>query len=317
MEKNTNPWNDVKTTIKTNIDIPDSCMILTERQWAKRGYLKNDENCGKMLWSNRNANGKKYLYLWNSEVRKATDEEIKDYFAPERQRKAGYRIKAREKKQKEQEQLELRMLSMENQIKVLQEQLDRATRMICQYNVSYEMHNTAIVIDTETTGLIAGCDELLQVSIINVDGETLLNSYIKPLFHDTWKEAERVNGISQSMVKNAPTIIEICADIQKIISQAKVIIGYNTDFDLGFLENTGIIIPDNAEIIDVMKDFAEIYGEYSDFYEAYKWQKLSTCANYFDYDWGNDKAHDSLSDCKATLYCYKKIRNIKENINGL
>ena len=34
---------------------------------------------------------------------------------------AGYRIKAREKKQKEQEQLELRMLSMENQIKVLQE----------------------------------------------------------------------------------------------------------------------------------------------------------------------------------------------------
>lgn len=22
-----------------------------------------------------------------------------------------------------------------------------------------------------------------------------------------------------------------------------------------------------------------------------------------DYDWGNDKAHDSLSDCKATLYC--------------
>lgn len=32
MEKNTNPWNDVKTTIKTNIDIPDSCMILTERQ---------------------------------------------------------------------------------------------------------------------------------------------------------------------------------------------------------------------------------------------------------------------------------------------
>lgn len=148
-------------------------------------------------------------------------------------------------------------------------------------------------------------------------GDLTFTYLLSVIFHDTWEEAERVNGISQSMVNNAPTIIEVCADIQKIISQAKVIIGYNTDFDLGFLENAGIIISDNTEIIDVMIDFAAIYGEYSDFYESYKWQKLSTCANYFDYDWGNDKAHDSLSDCKATLYCYKKIIDIKENINGL
>lgn len=26
------------------------------------------------------------------------------------------------------------------------------------------------------------------------------------------------------------------------------------------------------------------------------------------YDWGEDKVHDSLADCKATLFCYHKIR---------
>lgn len=56
-----------------------------------------------------------------------------------------------------------------------------------------------------------------------------------------------------------------------------------------------------------MQDFAPIYGEWSEYYESYKWQKLVKCAAYFGYIWGADKAHDSLADCRATLFCYKKI----------
>lgn len=37
-------------------------------------------------------------------------------------------------------------------------------------------------------------------------------------------------------------------------------------------------------------------------------KKLSVCADFYGYDWGQDKAHDSLSDCRATLYCYHKIK---------
>ena len=52
-----------------------------------------------------------------------------------------------------------------------------------------------------------------------------------------------------------------------------------------------------------------------DYYESYKWQKLTTCANYYNYNWGDDTAHDSLADCRATLYCYLQIISNKENIN--
>ena len=57
-----------------------------------------------------------------------------------------------------------------------------------------------------------------------------------------------------------------------------------------------------------MMDFAPIYGEWSEYHGDYKWQSLSTCAAYYGYDWGEDKAHDSLADCKATLFCYNRIR---------
>lgn len=43
--------------------------------------------------------------------------------------------------------------------------------------------------------------------------------------------------------------------------------------------------------------------------EDYKWQKLTTAAAYYDYDWNvkGIEAHNSLADCFATLFVYHKI----------
>jgi DNA polymerase-3 subunit epsilon len=42
-------------------------------------------------------------------------------------------------------------------------------------------------------------------------------------------------------------------------------------------------------------------------------KSLQTCANYYGYDWNGDtdQVHDSLADCRATLFCYQKM-NEKE-----
>ena len=159
---------------------------------------------------------------------------------------------------------------------------------------------------TETTGLNPYDDELLQVSIIDGQGNTLFNSYIKPLYTDNWNKAMAVNHITPETVATAPNILEVKQEISRIINSAHTIIGYNVDFDLGFLSNIGIR-NENAAIVDVMEDFADIYGEWSEQYGCHKWQKLTKCAEYYGYDWGTDIAHDSLADCKATLYCYQKM----------
>ena len=51
------------------------------------------------------------------------------------------------------------------------------------------MENKYIVLDTETTGLNAAEDELLQVSIIDNEGAVLFDSYIRPTQHTEWAEA--------------------------------------------------------------------------------------------------------------------------------
>lgn len=169
-----------------------------------------------------------------------------------------------------------------------------------------------IVLDTETTGLHAGTDELLQVSIIDDSGETLIDRYVKPESCTEWPEAEAVNGISPAMVQDCPHISDpdLHDRIQNVLFDADTIIGYNTQFDIGFLLAAGFCVPDVPQI-DVMREFAEIYGEIygeiSEEHGGYKWQKLTTAAAYYGYEWDID-AHNSLGDCRATLYVYQQIQ---------
>ena len=172
------------------------------------------------------------------------------------------------------------------------------------------MSKKQIVIDTETTGFNAyDGDELLQVSIIDTDGNVLFDEYFKPQHLTEWKEAEQVNGISPEMVAERPAISEKISEINAIIEKADTIIGYNTQFDIAFLKANGAIVPDDIETIDVMEDFAVIYGEWNSYRDGYKWQKLTTAADYYGYDWNKraETAHNSLGDCFATLYVYKKL----------
>lgn len=62
-----------------------------------------------------------------------------------------------------------------------------------------------------------------------------------------------------------------------------------------------------------MLEFAPIYGEWSDYFGDYKWQKLTTCTEYFEYIY---PPHDALADVRATLFAYKEIEALKEKKKG-
>lgn len=171
-----------------------------------------------------------------------------------------------------------------------------------------ESEQKTLVIDCETTGLCADVDEIVQLSIIDGNGDVVYNSYLRPVHTDAWPEAERVNGISPEMVSDAPTAEAEAAKIKSIFANASKIIGYNVGFDMDFVSNWFGVDFSQKEIVDVMLDFAKIYGEWSDYFGSYKWQKLTTCARHYDYDWGSDTAHDSLADARATLYCHNAMQ---------
>lgn len=103
------------------------------------------------------------------------------------------------------------------------------------------MMKNMIVIDTETTGLSPYNDEMLQVSCIDGSGNVLLNTYLHPVRHTSWPDAQRVNHISSDMVASAPTYEEIMPKVQKLFDDADAVIGYNVGFDLGFLRMSGLL----------------------------------------------------------------------------
>lgn len=158
-----------------------------------------------------------------------------------------------------------------------------------------------IVIDIETTGLDVAKDEILQISIIDGNYSTLLNEYCKPEHITFWDEAEAVHGITPEMVKDKASFYHHVDDVQQMISFAERIIVYNgTDFDLKMLQKYGIHI-DYTKAYDLM---LEVDKEYR------KWFKLVDLAHYYGYEF---KAHDSLEDTKATLYCYYKFKKELSN----
>lgn len=161
-----------------------------------------------------------------------------------------------------------------------------------------------IIVDTETTGLNPATDELLQIAIIDGTGKTLFNEYIKPTQTKSWTEAEKIHGITPAKVKNCKDITAYKNQLSDIINNAKTIIGYNTRFDLAFLRHHIDIMP-GKKIIDIMPIFAKIYGEKSIYNpEQYKYQKLSTAAAYYKYDY---VPHNALNDVLATLHVAKNL----------
>ena len=288
----------------------------TLRQWALYGYLPKEGATGIKLWANPYYNNS-YTYYSPDEVEKATDDQINTILAPERERRKQqskeYRERqkevqqeAREKADRERQQTLADAITAQYQKKIAE--LHRIIREMSNQNKPYCSEGKFYVIDTETTGLDPERDELLQLSIISDNGEVVFNSYFRPCAK-SWEESQQINHISPDMVKNALPFVDKREEINSILRRADTIIGYNTQFDIAFLENNGIIFPDNVKVVDVAREFAIIYGDWNEYYNEFRCKKLTFAAEYYGYDWKcrPEKAHNSLADCFATLFVYKRI----------
>jgi DNA polymerase-3 subunit epsilon len=162
-----------------------------------------------------------------------------------------------------------------------------------------------VVIDVETTGFLPGSDEVLKVSMIDGDGNTLFDEFVKPQKRKSWPRAQETNGITPEMVKDARPLLDYADAIEATVNGADLVVGYNLeDFDIPFLFSGGVEVRPK-KTYDVMKRFAPIYGDWSDRHGDFTYKSLAVCARHYGY--GRFKAHDSLEDCKATLFCYQRV----------
>lgn len=171
-----------------------------------------------------------------------------------------------------------------------------------------------VVLDTETTGLHG---EVCQIAILSSEREILLDQHVKPV-DPIPLDASRIHGITDDMVKNAPT----WGDVEPRVIAAlygKTVIVYHAKFDRHILYNSAerAGLPKTAwkEIstwVCAMKAFAEFYGDWNEYYQSYRWQKLSFAAEYCNIP--VQSAHNTLAGCIMTLGVIGAICNDENSL---
>jgi DNA polymerase III subunit epsilon len=161
--------------------------------------------------------------------------------------------------------------------------------------------NNFVVLDTETTGLYDS-PEPVQISIINQDGLVLLDSFVRPVRHSIWPEAERIHGISPDMVSNAPTLLDLKNSVESSVFGADLII-YNASYDLPIVFGDGISSTFNHVFCCMLA--------YCDYANTSRWQKLVSAAQQTGYVWPKShQPHSALGDCFATLHIWRTINGL-------
>lgn len=186
-----------------------------------------------------------------------------------------------------------------------------------------------VVLDTETTGLHDGA-RVVEIAVLGIDGGVLLDSLVNPQVPIP-AEATRVHGITDEMVKGAPTFSDLLVRLTGALINRKIVV-YNRDFDKRRLavelhrhysarwvnlekprHGRRRIHPQArawlaAQVWEdcAMQAYAEWYGDWRWDYEArddeplyrqgdYRWQKLPGAG------------HRAAGDCRAVIDVLKEM----------
>jgi DNA polymerase-3 subunit epsilon len=118
-----------------------------------------------------------------------------------------------------------------------------------------------VFIATETTGRNKQHDEVLSVAAVDLEGTVKMEQMFRPRHCKRWKRAMAINHITPEMTIGKPRLAEKKADLEQILNDADVVVGWNLPFDLRMLYAGGVDMPmANEKYIDLMKDFARAYN---------------------------------------------------------
>lgn len=182
-------------------------------------------------------------------------------------------------------------------------------------NYLMKLYANSVLIDTETTGVNSEA-EICEISIIDRDGNTLLDTLVKPskLIPD---DVIAIHGITNEMVANAPTFAELNNTIKSILKDKDIIV-YNAQYDICLLVQAAHYSGVDINDVEFYKNLApkarcamliysEWYGELGN-YGSPKWHKLTAACQQQQIDISSITAHRAKADCLMTLSLIKNCK---------
>ena len=162
-----------------------------------------------------------------------------------------------------------------------------------------------VFLDVETTGF-DDTDEIIEIAILDEDGQVLFKSLVKPSISIP-ADATKIHGLTNKDVERMPTLKELEPEIVRAL-RSKHVVTYG-GLDVKLLPN-----PIKSEIkvhTNCIKDFAEYYGQWDDDHESYRWQELSLATEAAGHKWGKGEEgrHRALGDALALRTVWQFLRS--------
>ncbi len=150
-----------------------------------------------------------------------------------------------------------------------------------------------------------GTDEIVEIAILDNRGKTILNDLVRPARRKTWPDAQRIHGITPTMVAGAPTLKALLPDVVAAVRGCQVVI-YNAAFDTQFLPEH---VFQQSRIKCAMLRYARWKGDWNFYYGNPRWHKLQVAARATGFrehvEW-----HRALAD---TIACRHVWRHLERN----
>ena len=134
-----------------------------------------------------------------------------------------------------------------------------------------------VYLDTETTGTGLSAN-ILEIAVIDHDGEILIDSLVKPVGRID-PDAQAVHKITNEILAKAPRWGEVWDQVEAVLSNRLVGI-YNAEFDLRLMRQSHTsswmkwASPPGMEAFCIMKLYAQFYGDWNTRRGSYRWQSL-------------------------------------------
>ncbi len=154
--------------------------------------------------------------------------------------------------------------------------------------------------------------EIIELSIIDFSGREIYHSYYKPERIKSWKESQKIHGISPEDVAKSPSFRKSRKEIQAHIDKSRYIVGFAVKNDISHLEQSGIVFDKDKKILDVRNFFWLYYGKEKGLdYDSLP--GLENSAKLLNVSFGERGAHSATED---TLVTRKLLETIHKSMSG-
>lgn len=147
-------------------------------------------------------------------------------------------------------------------------------------------------------------EELLELSMFNIEGREVYHSYYRPEAIDIWRTD--IHHITPEMVADEQPFSKKIREVVEILDNAFAITGFAVGNDIRVLTRSGVEGLEKKRIIDVKDMFWYLRGR-NEAMSPFSIPSLLVCANALGLEFAEDEAHSASADTEATLKCFNLL----------